>query len=353
MPTESNILICSVNWLGDCIMSMPAISEFKRCFPDRALAVLTKPKLVPIWNIFKFVDDILILKSGRGGIRESVRSVEAGRYRKAFVLPNSFRSGLIPYLAGIPTRIGVPGHFRRWMLTNSIMPELRSGQGHQAYEYFSIMGVDPENLQPPSLEIDLGSKTLSRGKLLAAARDMGMRVDAGDSWIAMVPGAARGPSKRWPAAHYVQLGRKLLASRRSSIVLMGTAEEGVLCAHIANEIGRGAVNMAGSTSLSEFASMLSLCELAVANDSGGMHLAAAVGVPTVGIFGATDHAKTGPLGDWATVVCAHGVLKSRDIARESTKASQAMLQIQAERVFESAMRLLEAREEELASHDGN
>ena len=158
---------------------------------------------------------------------------------------------------------------------------------------------------------------------------------------ALIPGAARGPSKQWPPEHFAQLGELIAEHLSSKIVILGSPKEMELCAQVAGGIKAGTINLAGETSLTELTAVLSLCRTAVTNDSGGMHLASAAGTGVVAVYGLTDPDKTGPLGDACRVVCGKNVGCSRDIPRRSAEAMESLRSITPEKVFESVCGLQE------------
>ena len=325
-------LVCAVNWLGDGVMSLPAIQAFRLRFPGRHLAVLAKRRVEAFWRLHPAVDEVLAFDGSAAGTLRAARDVRRGGFRDAWVLPNSFRSALIPFLAGVPVRAGAAGHARRPLLNRVVNVSAAAGR-HQAWEYAAILGVaDLETLDPPRLRIPQEAAA-------GARRLLGSRPER--PRVGLIPGAARGPSKRWPAPHFADLGRRLGAAGYEVLVL-GAPPEAGLCAEVAAGVGAPAVNLAGRTSLAELAAVLALCHVAIANDSGGMHLAAAVGTPVVGIFGLTDPAKTGPLGPGHRVVSPPGARGRRDIARRSSRAAACLRGLSPDAVFGAAMEILNA-----------
>ena len=154
-----------------------------------------------------------------------------------------------------------------------------------------------------------------------------------------MPGAAYGPAKRWPAERFATAARLLKDRLQCNIVVIGSVEEHSLCAIVARGVGPGSLNLAGGTTLPELAAVLEQCRLALTNDSGGMHLATAMGVPVVAVFGITDPERTGPLGSAARVMQA-SAHRSRDIRRDSPEARASLLRITPEQVAATAMELM-------------
>ena len=159
-------------------------------------------------------------------------------------------------------------------------------------------------------------------------------------FVGVLPGAARGPSKRWPPDRFASVAARLAEENGCRVLVLGTRAERDLCEGMAHAAGPAAVSLAGETSLRDVACLLSLCRVVLCNDSGGMHLAAAAGTRVVAVFGMTDPETTGPLGSGHALVLAEGVERSRDIARNSGEAVRALQSIPTHRVYEAAARIL-------------
>jgi heptosyltransferase-2 len=159
--------------------------------------------------------------------------------------------------------------------------------------------------------------------------------------VGLIPGAARGPSKRWPAEHFAEIGKRLAEDRGASLLIFGAPSEFELCGSVAKRVGTRAQNYAGKTSLPEWAALLKSCDLVVCNDSGGMHLASALGTPVVAVYGMTDPAKTGPLGANARVIQDEGA-RARDIAQDSAEAEKRLAALAPARVYDAAANALAA-----------
>jgi heptosyltransferase-2 len=162
-----------------------------------------------------------------------------------------------------------------------------------------------------------------------------------DRLVALLPGAARGPSKRWPAEAFAQVGRELGRRAGGGVLVLGGPGEEDLGRAVAEAAGPRAVNLCGRLSLGESVAVLARCALAVTNDSGGMHLAAAAGIRVVAVFGLTDPQRTGPLGDGHRIIRPEGVRGARDIGPDSAAAREALAGIRPERVTEAAVAVME------------
>ncbi len=332
VPPPRTALAVGVNWLGDSVMLMPALQAWRRAYPAARLVLLVKPALAPLWRLHAAADAVWTCRPGAAALARAVRAARAERPDTAYILPHSFRSTLVPFLARIPRRIGPPGHGRDWMLTEVRRPPADPLRRHQAFEHLAVLGLSDTRLEPACLRFDPALEARAR-TLLGTA---GLRP------VALLPGAARGPAKQWPPAFFAAAGRLLHARWKCPIVVFGSAAERALAESVARGAGPGARNLAGQTTLPELAAALSQCALAVSNDSGGMHLAAAAGIPVVAIFGLTDPTLTGPLGP-AVRILQSGAPRGRDVPRASAEARARLAAIPPERVAAAAGELLEAR----------
>ncbi len=318
--TSSPVLVCGLNWIGDSIMAMPALQAWRAAHPHAEHVVLVKPALAPLWRLHRAPSRIELLEPGNAGTLRTGHRLAGESFQAAYILPNSFRSALVPWLARVPRRRGPGTPLRRALLTEPTPPP--PPQRHQAWEYFDTFDLpSPASLPAPELEIPPEARDRA-AELLAPLPS---------PRFALIPGAARGPSKQWPAEHYIALGR-LVAGQGGGIAVTGAPGEAALCEHIASEIGTSAISLAGRTSFTEWAALLQHCGNVVANDSGGMHLAAAVGARTVAVYGATDPAITGPLGTRCTVIQTPGP-RARDLPRVSPEAQARLAAIKPEEVF--------------------
>jgi heptosyltransferase-2 len=330
LVSSERILVCGTNWLGDSVMSMPAVQALRRAHPGSHLAMLVKRKLVPLWEIHPAVDSVIEVGEGLTGTLRTASALAAARFDRAYVFPNSFRAALLPFLARIPVRIGMRGHQRRFLLTQ-VSPDVPDK--HQAWEYVGILGLNGRiaDLEVPRLALTDGLLEKGSGLLgsLAAAPRVGL-----------IPGAAYGPAKRWPAEYFADVGRRLRDRFGAVVLILGAASEQAICSEVERGVGDCAVNLAGRTSLPELAALLTRCRVVVTNDSGGMHLSAASGSPVVAVFGITDPAKTGPLGPHCRVVNLPGVNSRRDIDRDSDEARRCLRSITPDRVMAEILSLL-------------
>jgi len=347
-PARGRWLVVGVNWLGDALMSMPALQALRARVPAAQITLLTKPQLLPLWRMHAVPDALLPLESGWRGTWRTVAAVRAGGFETAWILPNSYRAALIPWLAGVPERRGFPGQpGRTRLLTTPVKLGAGSAQPqqvHQVMEYACLLATDsPGRHNLPALDPAALQQSWPRLTIPAEAAATAQQHFRGLArpLIALLPGAARGPSKRWPAPHFAALGRLLQDRLGATMLLLGTAGEAALCAELAQTIGGAARNLAGQTSLPELAAVLQVSDLVIGNDSGGIHLAAAVGTPVVGLFGITDPARTGPLGPRVKIL-QRSPGGARDVPRVSRPARDSLAALLPAEVLAVVMDLLAA-----------
>ena len=279
------IVVRSSNWLGDAVMSTPAVQAIKRGRPDARVTVLVKAKLADYWRRIPEVDEVLTIEPA-DSVFSIARKLE-GKFDVAIVLPNSIRSALEPWLAGVPRRVGYPAKWRRKLLNQPFVVPVKKHQPpcparHQVSHYLAMakwlgaeIGGDP---QPAHFFTTATRKT------------------DGPLKIGLCPGAEYGPAKRWQPERFAQTANAVSAQKDVEWVLFGVAGDAGLGEEISRQITGKQTNLIGKTSLAELMDRLSECALLLTNDTGTMHLAAALGVPTVSVFGSTEPQLTAPLG---------------------------------------------------------
>jgi len=279
-----NLVVRSSNWLGDAVISVPAIRALSRGLPAGSrLSVLTPPKLAALWSCIQGIDAVLMVDENPAITADTLK---AGAFDAALVFPNSLRTALEPWLAGIPRRTGFAGHRRSWLLTDRVPRHSRAaGLRHQMEDYLDLAGHIPGGLH---------GRALDRRVLLAPEPCVLPRPDPG-RWLAVCPGAEYGPAKRWPAGRFAAAAHAAATTRGCCIVLLGAEGDRPACAEAARALGGGVRNLAGATSLAEFLAWLGHAEAVLCNDSGAMHVAALFGRPGAAVFGSTEPRLTGPI----------------------------------------------------------
>lgn len=303
-----SLLVRAPNWLGDVIMSLPALEAFRHRFPGEPLVGLARAGVADIYRLSGLCDEVLVIPSPRGeqgwaAPMAMARTLRERRFRAGLVLPNSFESALTFWLAGVKQRWGYRRDARGMLFTCAVAPPAKGEiPRHEVFYYLELLrrleliSALPENPVP---RLDLDEEARERGAAVLATHGLEGRV------VAISPGAANSRAKQWPPDSFVETACLAAGQWNASVAVFGTPQETELCAAIAARIaarGITVANLAGQTSLAEFVCALARCALLVTNDSGGMHVGYAVGVPTVAVFGPTIDEETGPLGAHARVV---------------------------------------------------
>ena len=334
------LVVLAPNWLGDAVMALPLVADLHRAWPDTSITIAARAGVVPLFAMVPGVTDTLRLAAG-GRMplttwKADARLLAAGGFDAALLLPNSFLSAWLVARAGIPERWGYARDLRGRLLTRAIRAP--RPEGHQAAYYQALA---------PALGIAAGDRTahlvpgadaLDRARALL--RDRG--IADGRRFVVFAPGAAYGRAKQWLPERFAELA-ELFARDGTAVLLVGTAADAAACRQIdrlaARRHGGAAIDLAGRTDLGTLAALLALSTGAVANDSGAMHLAAAVGAPLAAIFGPTSPGKTAPLvahaGAPTPVVVSTDVWCRPCMLRECPIDHRCMRRISARTVFDA------------------
>lgn len=291
-------LVVAPSWIGDAVLSHPLLVRLKQADPEGSIDVLAPPWVMPVYGRMPEVARTLSNPFGHGDLRLGERRAFAKRlapYDRAIVLPNSFKSALIPWHAGIPLRTGYRGEMRLGLLNDlraldeealPLIVERYAALAQPAGEAFR------RPLPDPRLAVDPGRREATAAKY---------HLDVGAPVAVLAPGAEYGPAKRWPARHFAALARTLHEAG-SRIWLLGSSKDAAITAEVQRLSGGICEDFAGRTSLDEAIDLMSFARRVVTNDSGLMHVAAALDRPTAAIFGSSSPAFTPPLSGKARVI---------------------------------------------------
>lgn len=296
------ILIRGVNWIGDAVMTTPAIGAVREHFPAAAITLLANPLVAELFSPHDWIDRVISFDRtgshrGIGGRLRLAAELRRCRFDLAVILPNSFEAALVPWLAGIPVRIGKRSDGRGPLLTHRLPPGEVPGRHESRYyldmlAYFGITG----HVTAPLLVTTPGEQE----KAAALLEGHGIGADA--FLLGINPGATFGSAKRWYPERFAEVARRLAAEWKARIVIFGGPGETAIAAAIEEHLGGVCLNLAGKTAVRDLMALIKRCNFFITNDSGPMHIAATFGVPLVAIFGPTDHAGTAPCSDRAVVV---------------------------------------------------
>ena len=283
----THTLIIAPQWIGDAVMTEPLLRRLHA--RGERLTVGALPWVAPVYRAMPQVADVIEFPFAHGGLqfkaRRSMAKRLAGQFDKAYVLPNSLKSALLPFLASIPQRIGYLGEARVGLLTHRLKNP--KNKPPMVAFYSALSGESGLADDRPELH-------MAAAQVEATLQELGLSRGA---YVVFAPGAEFGPAKRWPARHFSELAAQLDAT----VVLLGSGKEAALCDEIAapvNAVQAGrCLNLAGKTSLPQALALIAASRSTVSNDSGLMHVAAALGVPQVAIFGSSSPLHTPPLSD--------------------------------------------------------
>jgi lipopolysaccharide heptosyltransferase II len=328
------ICVRATNWLGDAVMSLPALRVIRDVFPHARLAVIARPSVAGIYERESYLDEVILYNEARSGL---ARKLRARRFDCAILLQNAFDAALLTWLAGIPERIGYRRDGRGLLLTRAVpVPEPGEIPRHERFYYLELLrraGLLERFPACDAIRLDRLEEARAAGR--AQLAEMGIA----DPPVGISPGAAYGGAKRWPADRFIAAAKRIADG---PVLVFGAPSEAALCESVASEIP-GARSLAGRTTLARFIELASACRLFLTNDSGAMHVASAAGVPTVAIFGATDDTTTGPTGPLARVVREHAEC-SPCLLRECPIDHRCMTRVTPERVAAEARELLRRSE---------
>ena len=290
--TIARVVVFAPNWLGDAVMALPAIADVRRAVPDASLTIAARQSIAPLFSLVPGIDDVVVPKRGRTPFSAAAQKGVRPLFDVAILLPNSFHAALTAWRANVPERWGYRTDWRRALLTRAIDPPVGMHQVEYYQHLVRALGLlRPSPFSgPPHIELS--------GEL----RAVGVKELTGAGWdgtrplVALAPGAASGGAKRWPPASFAALARALANDGIQSVMVGGRADLPVARQIEERLEGDVVLNLMG-TDLQTLAGILSACRALVSNDSGAMHLGAALGMRVTAVFGPTDERVTGPAGD--------------------------------------------------------
>jgi heptosyltransferase-2 len=285
------MLVIGPNWIGDAVMSTPALANLRHGLPKATIDLLVPRRVAPLFDDHPQIDR-LVIRDDRQPWRTRLAQIIALRrceYQMVLLLPNSFRAALDAWLLGSPIRLGYATDGRRWLLTHAV-PAPAGQPPHQIDAYLQLVAA-------------LGLPIVERVPTLAPTMQAEMQAEhlwAALGWgrhdrvIGICPGAAFGPAKRWWPERFAALADRLIASGGFRVVFFGSSDEVPLVELIRSQMTCEAVSLAGQDTLGSFMVLAARCAVVIANDSGSMHIANAVGTRVVVLFGPTDPRRTAP-----------------------------------------------------------
>jgi lipopolysaccharide heptosyltransferase II len=300
------ILVRATNWVGDGVMSLPALEALRERYPSAEIVLVAKPWVADLYLHHPAVNRMIAYDPagehrGPRGFRKLVDEIRAERFDMAVLFQNAFHAAWMAWRSHIPVRIGYGLEGRGILLTDSVPVPSPAHYGHQSNYYLQLLfraglveGVSP--VEQISLNLENSERTWAANHL----KTLGL---GGPRFlVGLTPGAAFGPAKRWLPDRYASLADRLIGALNADVLIFGSRSEKPLAEEIARDMSHTPVILAGTTTLRQLMALLAQCRLVITNDSGPMHLAAALGLPVVAIFGSTDATATGPVSPLARIV---------------------------------------------------
>lgn len=301
------ILIRATNWVGDAIMALPALRAVRGRFPDAEVSILARPYVTDIYRDQQICEHLINydpqgIHAGFSGRERLATELRARRFEVALLLQNAFDAAWLVWRAGIPKRIGYARDGRSFLLTNAVpVPAPGEIPPHEKFYYLELLRRAGWLDSLPDVSFIAmcvpDEKKLRAAEFLvrSGARPNAVRIAIGAS-------ASYGSAKCWPPSRFAEVANRLQAQGDADVILFGTPSETAVSNAIAAELRRAPIDLTGKTAIADLPALLSQCHLFIGNDSGAMHVAAAVGLPVVAVFGPTDPHGTAPVTSRCTVV---------------------------------------------------
>ena len=299
----NRLLIRSTNWIGDAVMTTPAVRAIRHNFPGARISLLAKPWVVPVFAHSPHVDEIIVFDAkgrhkGFGGTIRMARDLRTYRFDAAIFLQNAIEAALIAFMAGIPVRIGFDTDARRLLLTHPVRCTKAIKTIHQTGYYLKMLEGAGLVTGPSSLELRVGAQDRHAAEQILSTRG----ITPGHRVVGLNPSATFGPAKQWFPERYAALGDRLIREHDAVILIFGGPSDRELGRTISRMMTAPAIDLSGQTSLGEAMALIDRCDGFVTNDSGLMHVAAALNTPLVAIFGSTNWTTTSPYSPTSRIV---------------------------------------------------
>jgi len=295
------IVVRAPNWIGDVILSYPALKSLRLNFPQVQIWIAAKEWVQDLCNSFDFIEGTISLPklNNLKNIKKAAQRIKGHNFDIGLLLTNSFSSAFLFYLAKIPQRWGYSQDNRGFLLTKgAALKKLDDSSSHQVNYYLNLISRLGLQTSPPELVIPLSSEEKNWAKRELTS----LGYEPSKPLVILSPGAYYGPAKRWPASKFSELASMLQKKKRAEILIVGSPDEVRLAESISSSLEKNPINMAGKTTLRQLSVLISLANLFITNDSGPMHIANALRVPVIAIFGPTDPRVTGPFHQPSTVI---------------------------------------------------
>ena len=306
---KTKILIRGTNWIGDAVMSIPALREMRRIFPDSHITLHMRSWADGLFQDADFIDELVTFDKNRWAVKDvydNSQFLKPDGYELAVLFPNSFESALTSFLTRVPRRFGYNKDVRGLLLTDPIaVPEWKNRR-HEVYYYLFLvaeierrmLGRDTVSRSEPDISLNVSEERKAAAKTFLAQQGL----DPEKKLVVLGPGSANSLAKRWPVERFSELSDGLVSELNASVVLLGSKDESAVADQLVRSSTRNPLNLVGKTKLDEAAAIVAAADLMITNDMGLAHVAPAVGTPTIVLFGPTNPETTRPFSRDAEVI---------------------------------------------------
>lgn len=300
------VVVRGTNWVGDSLMTVPALRALRRVLPDANITLAIRPSAKGIFSEVDFIDDLLVYdRKNAFSVIPQIREWKQRKFDLAVLFQNAFEAALIPFLAGVPFRLGYATESRQALLTHPLpLPEWRSSR-HEVFYYLYLVTALEQMLFGTSsiceVEPDASIRISDQRRLEAEDFLRAHGVNEEESIVAICPGSINSRAKRWPAEAFAALADRLIDARRQ-VLLIGSQEEAEVSRDVTSRMRHRPILLTGKTNLDQITAVLATVDLIVTNDTGPAHIGAALGRPTIVIFGPTNPLTTRPFSPNAEIL---------------------------------------------------
>ena len=343
---KMKIVVRGTNWVGDAVMTIPALRELRRVFPDSEVTLHTHSWAQGVFQNANFIDEILPFEPGKSNFKIVLAQAKIWRERKfdlAVVLPNSFQSALVAKLGRAGTRIGYATDRRSFLLTDALPVPAWKNERHEIFYYLNIVAEIEKKFfgetkvweNEPRFQLNVSEERKAEAREILSKN----AVDLSKKNVVFAAGSTNSRAKRWQAESYAELNDKIQIELNANVVLIGAKDELDVSLRVAENSKIKPIILTGETNLAEATAILSVCDLLVSNDTGPAHISAALGTKTLMIFGPTNPKTTQP---WNSEIIYKNVECAPCMLRDCPIDHRCMTRISVQEVFEKAKAILAA-----------
>lgn len=339
LPREglNKILIRGTNWIGDAILTLPAVAAVRATYPKAHIAMLVKPWVADIYRLFSDLDEIIIYENkfdNPAGVLRLARTLKQKKFDAAILLQNAIEAAIIALVAGIPLRAGYDSDARGLLLTHPVRRTREVKKVHQTDYYLEMVKALGCLSVPKEMHMETKINVLEARNILSK-----FVPDADKAIIGIAPGATYGPAKKWFPERFAEVADRLAQKFSAQVIVMGGKSDDETAREVQKTAESKLINLAGKTTLREAIYLISRCRLFISNDSGLMHVAGALNVPTIAVFGSTNPTTTSPVGR-NSVIVRHDVPCSPCLKKTCPTDFRCMRLVSVEDVLKVAQNLL-------------